>query len=252
MKRNNDIYIPTKKELEYLRTFVSDDKIFYDYLIAKLLEVTMWECYKIDEVDNIPTYVYDNLLVGDNEDLIKEIFKSLIRIYPEMINNDKGYTNLIDIFKFDCSTYCTKNLFSCILESVKINLESFPRYRFEYRKTHDNVSNDTLVLLDNLFDGTFSNRIDQKELNLGTLRNLLFIDPIYVTKFSDEDYLKIYANSGIDINRAEYFKNRDSIVSIDRFLNRYKLISGLWDKTNSKKITDNDVEEKCKRLLKQR
>lgn len=252
MKRNNDIYIPTKKELEYLRTFVSDDKIFYDYLIAKLLEVTMWECYKIDEVDNIPTYVYDNLLVGDNEDLIKEIFKSLIRIYPEMINKDKGYTNLIDIFKFDCSTYCTKNLFSCILESVKINLESFPRYRFEYRKTHDNVSNDTLVLLDNLFDGTFSNRIDQKELNLGTLRNLLFIDPIYVTKFSDEDYLKIYANSGIDINRAEYFKNRDSIVSIDRFLNRYKLISGLWDKTNSKKITDNDVEEKCKRLLKRK
>ena len=52
VKRNNDIYIPTNKELESLRTFVSDDKIFYDYLIAKLLEVTMWECYKIDEVDN--------------------------------------------------------------------------------------------------------------------------------------------------------------------------------------------------------
>ena len=252
MKRNNDIYIPTNKELESLRTFVSDDKLFYDYLIAKLLEVTMWECYKIDEVDNIPTYVYDNLLVGDNEDLIKEIFKSLIRIYPEMINKDKGYTNLIDIFKFDCSTYCTKNLFSCILESVKINLESFPRYRFEYRQSHDNVSKEMFNLLDNLFGGTFSDIVVQKELDLGTLRNLLFIDPIYVTKFSDEDYLKIYANSGIDINRAEYFKNRDSIVSIDRFLNRYKLISGLWDKTNSKKITDNDVEEKCKRLLKRK
>ena len=87
---------------------------------------------------------------------------------------------------------------------------------------------------------------------LETLRNVLYVDPMYLTKLCDEEYVKIYKNSGINVSDVKEFRKRDAITFIDKYVNRNKIDGNIWTRNYNREIADKDLGIKIKKIIKRR
>lgn len=267
----SNIYIPTEEELIALSSMADNKEKLYDYVIAKSFEENLWTCYQNNRFSEVPLTMMDNFAFEGDLIILKELKKALIRMYPDILYN-YDYLNdaedmqiAIEEFKndfnnpdirygFDVESFDTKRInlngfLTYFLERVKINLEASPRYRFEYRTYIKESKEITNGILDCLFNGKFN------VSNIGfleTLRNVLYVDPMYLTKLCDEEYVKIYKNSGINVSDVKEFRKRDAITFIDKYVNRNKIDGNIWTRNYNREITDKDLRIKIKKIIKRR
>ena len=132
--------------------------------------------------------------------------------------------------------------------NCKKRLEMSPRYRFEYRR-YDAAARPGLK---NQIDSIFRGEIDFKNIkNVQMLQSLIYIDPIYITKISDEEYLRIYDNMKVTQKDIAYLKKYDAILAINSFVSRYKFDSNILTRIYNEKLSDEGYEKQCKKLIRQ-
>lgn len=260
LREINNIYAPTEEEYAALSKIINDKEKMYDYIVAKTFEYDLWGFYQIDRFRDIPIYMYDGFIFESNIALGLEKLKALIKMYPEIAlerlplgeenralaiceltqNNHK-----IRIEELNCQNFGKKEL----IEIVKKRLEMSPRYRFEYRR-YDAAAR---LGLNNQIDSIFNGQIDFKNIkNVQMLQSLIYIDPIYITKISDEEYLRIYADSQNSEKDVLHLKSNDATLAIDSFVSRYKFDSNILTRIYNKKLSDKEYKNQCKKLIRQR
>lgn len=256
----NNIYAPTEEEYAALSKIINDKEKMYDYIVAKTFEYDLWGFYQTDRFRDIPIYMYDGFIFESNIALGLEKLKALVKMYPEIAlerlplgeenralaiyeltqNNHK-----IRIEELNCQNFGRKEL----IEIVKKRLEMSPRYRFEYRR----YDADARLGLNNQIDSIFRGQIDFKNIkNVQMLQSLIYIDPIYITKISDEEYLRIYDNMKVTQKDIAYLKKIDAILAINSFVSRYKFDSNILTRIYNEKLSDEEYEKQCKKIIRQR
>lgn len=254
------IYFPSKEDLELLDGVIKNKVKIYDYLAIKIFEYILWQGYKSNDLMGVLENVIESLNQFQDVVLKNEIRTALIKLYPEalinmqclknqdeiqlalsMISNDKP--QITDLSFLCCDSELS--FLSFCLTKLKDNLEKNPLYRFEYRK--DNDTNNEL-LLDRIFSLNISPS-SLKSINVDTLKCLLYIDPMYVIKISDEDYKKIYENSGYNVEDIEYIKRRDTILAIYDYIERYKITGNIWLRNQDKNLNAENFGKTMKLFL---
>lgn len=260
LREINNIYVPTETEYAELSKIVDNKETMYDYIVAKAFEYDLWSLYHMDRFRDVPIYMYDIILFEYDKELKSEMLKALIKMYPEIAlerlligeeNRELAICELtqndnkIRIEELNCQNFGKKEL----LEIVKKRLEESPRYRFEYRR----YGAAARLGLNNQIDSIFRGQIDFKNIvNVQMLQSLIYIDPIYITKISDEEYLRIYANNKVTQKDIAYFKKIDAILAINSFVSRYKFDSNILTRIYNEKLSDEGYEKQCKKLIRQR
>ena len=256
----NNIYVPTETEYAELSKIVDNKETMYDYIVAKNFEFNLWSLYQTDRFRDIPIYMYDIILFEYDKTLILEMLKALIKMYPEIslerlpLGEQNKSLALNEILqneeKIEKARLNYQPLFrKGILEYLKYKLELSSRYRFEYRR----YNYDARLGLDGQIDLVFSGKINSQNIkNSQTLQNLLYIDPIYITKISDEEYQQIYGERKNTDDDILHLKNRDAKLAIDSFVNRYKFETNIWGRNIHKPLDDKEYKNQCKKLTRQR
>lgn len=260
LREINNIYIPTAEEYAALGKIINDKEKMYDYFVAKDFEFNLWSLYQTDRFRDIPIYMYDIILFEHDKALILEMLKALIKMYPEISlerlplgeqNKSLALNEMLqNEEKMEKARLNYQPLFGKgILEYLKYKLELSSRYRFEYRR----YNYDARLGLDGQIDLIFSGKINSQNIkNSQNLQNLLYIDPIYITKISDEEYQQIYGDRKIAEDDIPYLKNRDAKLAIDSFVSRYKFETNIWGRNNHKPLDDKEYKNQCKKLIRQR
>ena len=69
----------------------------------------------------------------------------------------------------------------------------------------------------------------------------------------DEEYLKLFGITPRLKSKEIFMEKKISLTSsIDAFVSRYKIDSNVWQRTNDLPLTDEKVNEECKKLIRQR
>lgn len=259
LRKINNIYVPTETEYAELSKIVDNKETMYDYIVAKTFEYDLWGFYHTNRFEEVPIDMYDTFIFESNIALGLEKLKALVKMYPEIAlerlplgeenralaiyeltqNNHK-----IRIEELNCQNFGRKEL----IEIVKKRLEMSPRYRFEYRR-YDAAARSGLK---NQIDSIFRGEIDFKNIkNVQMLQSLIYIDPIYITKISDEEYLRIYDNMKVTQKDIAYLEKYDAILAINSFVSRYKFDSNILTRIYNEKLSDEGYEKQCKKLIRQ-
>lgn len=255
---NKNIYFPSKEDLKKLDDIINNEVKIYDYLTIKIFEQILWHGYNTDNLLAVLEAVIESLNQYPDVILRHEIKTALIKMYPEVLINmqclkDEDEIQLAlsmvpskstSITDLSAIQFCNPILLKFCLERLKENLEICPRYRFEYR-TKNNKN-------DSLLDKIFSLKLDSeilKNIDVETLKCLLYIDPMYVTKITDDDYKKIYENSGYVISDIEYIKRRDAILAIYDYIERYKITGNIWLRNHNENLSSDSFEKTIKLFM---
>lgn len=269
LKTVNNIYIPTVKELATLNSIMDNKEKLYDYIVVKLFETKLETCYQNNKFSEVPLEMMDILFTESDLVLLKELKKALIKTYPDILynydylgdaedvqiaiqefkRNSSKSRSAIDFNVYNANVNALKldEFLSFILELIKNMLEESPKYRFEYKDYES--ENDSIGFFDCIFNGSLNTKnID----SVKTLRNVLYIDPIYLTKLSEDQYKKIYKNSGINISDVKSFQKRDAVTFVNKYVDRNKVDGDIWSRNYDRPITDKDLDVKIKQLIRQR
>ena len=264
-----NIYRPTSEELECFRQLVGNNEKMYDYCIAKGLEEQLWNCYQINRFNEVPVLMFDHLRMMKNVDIVREWRRSIIRMYPEimtfyreLLSKDEKKLVIEELVKnygttcqlFELANVIGENLqekeFQNYCKKLLFNMDISPRYRFEYRAygVYDRIRPNGII------DNILSGNIDPKAItNIATLNRALYIDPLYIIKLGDDEYLKLFGITPRLKSKEIFMNKRFSLSSsIDAFLSRYKIDSNVWQRNNDLPLTDEKVNEECKKLIRQR
>lgn len=264
-----NIYRPTSEELEYFKQLVGNNEKVYDYCIAKGFEEELWNCYQINRFNEVPILLLDHLRTSKEVNVAREWRKAVIRMYPELMTfyrelltkEEKNLIieELVKTYGASCQLFELTNVigenisdkeFQNYYKKLVFNIDVSPRYRFEYRTygVYDRISPNGII--DNILSGNFNPKIIT---NLTTLYNVLLIDPLFITKLGDEEYLKLFGITPRLKSKEIFMEKKISLTSsIDAFVSRYKIDSNVWQRTNDLPLTDEKVNEECKKLIRQR
>lgn len=270
LREINNIYVPTSEEYDTLGKIVNNKEKMYDYIIAKYFEFDLWAFYQSDIFRKVPIDMQDSFSRINDKVLTNELLKALIRMYPEIlldktllsienqqlaideIIKNKQNENFKKIVSLNIQGFSINEFLEYLLEKIKDNLELLPRYRFEYRRYDDDARRGYINQIDFIFGGTINSQNIKSIKSVQSLQNLLYVDPMYITKVSDEEYQRIYSERKVREEDIPYLKNRDTRFAIDNFVKRYKIDCNVWARNYDKELSDKEYETKCKKLIRQR
>lgn len=226
------IYIPTKDELETIE-YSANGQHLYKYVLTKTVEKMLAE---------------GELVKNADEDLLKipELVQAICYIYPQEIMFSDDAKNNPDLFyrllchelraansinSLDYLCYATKDvqynpmIVLRALQNLNQKLKDNPTYRFTYRES-------------NLLNAIFATEHKKfAHYNEQVKDLLMYIDPIYLVKFSDDEDEEITLN-------GEKLQDR---------INAYSFRYGIEPKTGFE-YAKSDIlrkpDEKVKKLIK--
>lgn len=270
LREINNIYVPTDEEYVNLGKIVNNKEKMYDYIIAKVFEFDLWHFYQMDRFSDVPINMQESLSFMDDKVVVNELLKALIKLYPEILLNkgtlnieqqqlalkelkqNRERENIKKIASLNVQGFSINEFLDYLLEQIRNNLELLPMYRFEYRRYDASARKGYDNQIDFIFGGNINSQNIKSIKSVQALQNLLYVDPMYITKVNDEEYQRIYSERQVREDDIPYLKNRDTRFAIDSFVSRYKIDGNVWARNYDKELSDKEYETKCKKLIRQR
>ena len=259
-----------KKVKKNLGLFGPNTHIAMEEGISGLIKIMKSNKLEPENITNYTKIVFkDRLEILQTYKGSQENYKDFSRMYPEimtfyreLLSNDEKKLVIEELVKNYGTTCQLFELANVIGENISdkellnyykklaFNIDVSPRYRFEYRAygVYDRIRPNGII------DNILSGNIDPKAItNIATLNRALYIDPLYIIKLGDDEYLKLFGITPRLKSKEIFMNKRFSLSSsIDAFLSRYKIDSNVWQRNNDLPLTDETVNEECKKLIRQR
>ena len=218
------VYIPTIDEMHYMHKMGVN---IYQYLLTKTIESLVMidvlyeeeDMFDIayEELTEFPEIIYsiakmypERISMSDKASHDIELCRKLI---PVMANINPSIQGLDYIREFSDEVLENPKIISEIIKTLSNNLQTFPRYRFEYKEPNK--------VLDNLF----SCEINLDMIERKSFDEIICLEPSYITKISNlMAYQEVintlirgstrYANRyDVDINPFTSKKNQDILTN---------------------------------------